>query len=792
MPASLPRGRDLAPSPGSTLVALLGPTNTGKTHRAIERMFEHESGMIGLPLRLLAREVYDKITMRAGESLVALVTGEEKRIPARPRYWVCTVEAMPLGNVSERGPLEVDFVAIDEIQLAAHPERGHVFTERLLHARGRLETWFMGAETMTGMVEKLLPTARIMSSPRLSRLISVPSVPLGQLARRSAVVAFGLPRVYELGERIRMRRGGAAIVVGALSPRARNAQVALYQSGEVDYMVATDAIGMGLNLDIDHVAFADLRKFDGREARDLEPAEIAQIAGRAGRYTKDGTFGTLAPLRSFSPNLAHDIEEHRFSRVRSLVWRNADLDFGSMESLVGSLDASPPSRLLRRIDRAEDRAALEAFRNDPEWRPRLVGSEALEVVWEVCRIPDYRKLLFEDHVATLKTVAAQLLGPSGVVSADFLSKELDRLSKKGVDIETLMAQVAAVRTWSYVAHQSGWVKDAGAFQARALEIENALADALHEALVARFVDRAQKGHAPQARGSQRGTGSRAPVDEAIPAGPFAALAKLRAQAPEAPTPTSMVEDLVSARHDEIELEPTGVIRFRGDALARLLPGRDLLTPEVRVTADLTPGERLQAHRRLVAFSRDVVGGLFTELELARTSLSPAGRGVVHLIEQGLGGVLAADIRGELGALAPPDLDVLRRASVVVGRWAVYVPRLLKQPAMNARRALASARLDQGSRVRWPEVSTVSTWVARGIDRSLYGAVGYLVVGPRAVRADVLERVAMRLAAAPEGESSKLPLAQWLGCKPHEVDAIITAASKGDASPMTVSSESSSP
>ena len=716
----------LAASAGSTLVALLGPTNTGKTHRAIERMLEHDSGMIGLPLRLLAREVYDKLTTRVGEAQVALITGEEKRIPRHPRYWVSTVEAMPVGRDSHnRGALEVDFIAVDEIQLAAHPERGHVFTERLLHARGRQETWFMGAETMKGIVERLLPTARIASSPRLSRLVAVPSTTLAQTRKRSAIVAFSLARVYELGERVRARRGGAAIVVGALSPRARNAQVALYQSGEVDYMVATDAIGMGLNLDIDHVSFADVRKFDGREARDLDPAEIGQIAGRAGRHTRDGTFGTLAPLPSFSEGLARNIEEHRFPAVRTLIWRNSDVDFVTLDSLAASLDAPPPSRLLRRVERAEDRAALEALRADRDWSRRLRGEAAVTLAWDVCRIPDYRKLLFEDHVATLKSVLGELTGPGGHISAAFMSSKLEPLAKPAVDIDGLMAQIASVRTWSYVANQTDWVREAGSFQARALEIENTLADALHELLVARFVDRSRAARIPAA--AKSAPDSR-PGGKRENASPFAALANLRlvgsSGAPEVVSPRRLIEELAAAEHSELVLEPSCIVRFGGEPVGKLIPGRDLLTPDVVVTAELSPSERLRAHRRLVAFTRDVVEELSSELSVARPALSPAGRGLLHVLGQSLGSILSADVRAELHLLGDDDRSALSKAGIVLGAWTIYVPRLLKPPATNLRRALASARLEPRVRVRWPESAAVSALPQRGVDRSLYAAVGF--------------------------------------------------------------------
>src|SRR6187399_155933 len=334
-------------APGAGVTAVLGPTNTGKTHLAIERMLGHSSGVIGLPLRLLAREVYNRCVERAGAESVALITGEEKIKPHNPRFWVSTIEAMPRD-------LDVAFVAIDEVQLGADLERGHVFTDRMLNRRGREETLVLGAATMRGMVEKLLPGANILSRPRLSTLNFAGEKKLTRLPRRTAIVAFSAAEVYEIAELIRRQRGGAAVVLGSLSPRTRNAQVALYQSGDVDYLVATDAIGMGLNLDVDHVAFAADRKFDGYQFRKLNPVEFAQIAGRAGRHTRDGTFGTTGRCPAFDQELVQALESHIFEPVKLLQWRNTDLDFASLGALQVSLAVTPKEQGLTRAPIGED------------------------------------------------------------------------------------------------------------------------------------------------------------------------------------------------------------------------------------------------------------------------------------------------------------------------------------------------------------------------------------------------------------------------------------------------------
>src|SRR5213082_1054079 len=381
---SSPVNRD-ARARGAGVTAVLGPTNTGKTHLAIERMLGHSSGIIGLPLRLLAREVYSKVAERVGPEAVALVTGEEKVKPPNPRYWVSTVEAMPR-------ELDVAFLAIDEVQLGADLERGHVFTDRMLNRRGREETLVLGAQTVRPMVERLLPGAHVLTRPRLSQLSFSGEKKITRLPRRSAIVAFSAEEVYSIAELIRRQRGGAAVVLGALSPRTRNAQVALYQSGDVEYLVATDAIGMGLNLDVDHVAFASDRKFDGYQYRKLNPAELAQIAGRAGRATRNGTFGTTGRCPPFETELAQALESHTFEPVKMLQWRNSRLDFSSLGALQVSLALAPSHDALTRAPIAEDLRVLDHAARDAEVREMAHGAAAVEKLWDACQIPDYRKM----------------------------------------------------------------------------------------------------------------------------------------------------------------------------------------------------------------------------------------------------------------------------------------------------------------------------------------------------------------------------------------------------------------
>lgn len=782
-----PRGVSRAGSGSSTtepiaseIVALLGPTNTGKTHRATERMLEHASGMMGLPLRLLAREVYDRVSAKVGESAVALVTGEEKRVPRTARYWICTVEAMPTDR-------EVDFLAVDEIQLVAHPERGHVFTDRLLRARGRIETWFLGADTARPIVSELAPTAKVRAHPRLSSLRWAGSATLATLPPRTAVVAFGMSKVYELAERVRSKRGGAAVVLGALSPRARNAQVAMYQSGEVQYLVATDAIGMGLNLDLDHVAFSELTKFDGQERRPLEPAELAQIAGRAGRFVRDGTFGVLEPQRPLPEPVARAIEEHRFPPLRKAYWRSAELDLASADALLQSLREPPRRGILVRVPRADDTAALEALARDPEIRTVARGAERVGLLWDVCRIPDYRQLLAELHHVQLKEIYLQLLRPGGRLRAEWLRDQLQRLDDIGGDIEDLLAQMAQVRTWTYVTSHPGWAEDAETWQAKARAIEDRLSDALHERLVQRFVDRGRTVHRgatarprPSAKKpSSSGGGAAAAADERLaPEGPFAKLLALRQQLADraavleggvAPIRDLDVEAIVAARHEDLDVDARGVVSLGGRAVGKLHAGRELLLPEARATLPPgTPaGAALRVERRLTAFARDVVTDVVGGLrDTERAVGSAAARGLLWQLERTLGSMPRARAEEQVALLTDDDRATLAAAGVVVGDRVIVASRTLRGRTLVRRLALVTAWLGPRAPPSWPHPSATSVR-AGGLDPIAWEAAGWVVLGPRAVRADVAERA---FAAALAGA----PVAPIVGCKSRE-EAVIRRA-----------------
>ncbi|MCX4246092.1 helicase-related protein [Paraliomyxa miuraensis] len=764
-----------ADPPGVGITALLGPTNTGKTHRAIERMLAHRSGMIGLPLRLLAREVYDRVTARIGEQQVALVTGEEKRIPARPRYWVCTVESMP--------EHEVDFVAVDEIQLAAHHQRGHTFTDRLLHARGRHETWFLGADTMRPLLEELVPTAIIEGAPRLSRLRYTGTHGQGSLPARTAVVAFSAEDVYALAEALRRQHGGTAVVLGALSPRTRNAQVAMYQAGEVHHLVATDAIGMGLNLDVDRVVFASLHKFDGRERRPLELAELGQIAGRAGRHTRDGGFGTLRPLTGLPASTVEAMERHRFETLHRLVWRSRELSFASVSELLGSLRQRPPRRSLRLVEHADDYEALVRLSRLDAVQRRARSPEAIELLWEVCRIPDYRKLLVDSHVQLLAAIYEQLAGPAGRLDEDWIAHRIRRLDDSDGDIDTLMTRIAFVRTWTYVTHHEHWVPNAAHWQELTRQIEDRHSDALHERLTARFVE-----HRGEARRSGRSRRVRRPrpappLDpEVVERSPFRALLDLPVpeapgmEAPDAQARAQWVQGLVDAEFGAFAVDDEGMVIYEQQRVGRLERGAELLHPVVRAheRPELGAGAQRRIERRLQAWGRDLVEGLLAPLRVLHAQpLGAAARGLLYQLEQGLGTITRAEARSQLQGLAQEDRQRLLDAGVELGHAVVYVPAMLDARALRWRAALVQAWWSRPVPVLPP--AAVSVPAHADVPPEVHLWLGRLVVAGRAVRVDQLERAHAALRAH-GSEPFVLPpeLGAWLGCRRGRLPGLLRA------------------
>ena len=744
------------------VTAVLGPTNTGKTHLAIERMLGHESGMIGLPLRLLAREVYQRVVEKAGAHNVALVTGEEKIKPDRPRYWISTVEAMPRD-------LDLAFVAVDEIQLASDLDRGHVFTDRLLNQRGREETLLIGSNTMRPLVETLIPGVHVITRPRLSRLTFAGEKKVSRLPRRTAIVAFSAEEVYAIAELIRRQRGGAAVVLGALSPRTRNAQVELYQSGDVEYLVATDAVGMGLNLDVDHVAFASDKKYDGFRFRKLYNPELAQIAGRAGRHMRDGTFGTTGRCPSFDAETVEALENHTFDPLRILQWRNPDLDFSTLGRLRDSLADQPREYGLVRAPMGEDVAALEVLARDDDIQAFARSKVAVERLWQVCQVPDYRKVSPQTH-ADLVGQIYRFLMKDGAVPADWFSRHLSAMDRTDGDIDTLSNRIAQVRTWSFVANRPDWLKDPEHWQGVARQVEDKLSDALHERLAQRFVDRRTSVLMRRLRENTMLEAEITTTGDVTVEGQhighlhgFHFVPDPQADTAEAKTlrnaASKALAGEIEARADRFAETPDaslvlsndGTIRWMGDPVAKLEPGDKLFEPRLRILSDeqLTGPARDKVENRLRAWLKAYIVRLLGSLMQLEESTELAGlaRGIAFQVGEALGVLERAKVLNDVRSLDQDARAALRKAGVRFGAYHLYLPALLKPaPRTLAAQlwALQNGGLDQkgiDEIAHLAQSGRTSIPVDPEIASGLYRAAGFRVCGGRAVRVDILERLA---------------------------------------------------
>ncbi|MBY6201153.1 disulfide oxidoreductase [Maritalea mobilis] len=738
------------------VAAVLGPTNTGKTHYAIERMLAHRTGMIGLPLRLLAREVYDKIVALRGPSVVALVTGEERIVPERTQYWVCTVEAMPMG-------LGTDFLAVDEIQLCGDLERGHVFTDRLLHARGLHETLFLGADTMRNAIAALVPRCQFMRRERFSELVYAGSKKISRMPPRSAIVGFSVDNLYATAELLRRQKGGAAVVMGALSPRTRNAQVELYQNGDVDVLVATDAIGMGLNLDIRHVAFSGLRKFDGRRMRDLMPNELAQIAGRAGRHTQAGTFGVTGEAPPLDDGLAQAIMEHRFAPVRKLQWRNSDLDFGSVERLIASLEERTDDEWLARAREADDLKALKDLAARSEIAERVRDARDVKLLWDVCRIPDFRGISHAEHSDLLGRIFG-FLHETGRVPDDWLARQVKRIDRTDGDIDTLSKRLAYIRTWTYVAQRSGWVDDETHWRGTTRAVEDRLSDALHGALTQRFVDRRtsvllrrlkqkeslvadvnDKGEVTvEGQVLGRIAGFRFLQDETASPDEAktlrqAAMAALR------PEFHLRADRMYNAPDTEFDLTEQGGLMWGEMAVGKLVAGPEVLRPTAEAFVEEEAGAEViqKVQRRLQHYVDRRIAAQFEPLvAMSRDeTITGLARGVAFRLFEGFGIVPRTEIADDIKALDQEARGLLRKHGVRFGQFTIFQPALLKPAPTRLRLVLwgLAQGMDELPDSPPPGLVTIPNDTAHS--REYYTMAGYRTAGTRAIRIDMLERLA---------------------------------------------------
>lgn len=740
----------------SRICAVLGATNTGKTHYALERMLAYRTGVIGLPLRLLAREVYDRLVELRGPSVVALVTGEERIVPDRVQYWVCTVEAMPQD-------IGTDFVAVDEIQLCADPQRGHIFTDRLMHIRGRNETLFMGSTTMRGVIQHLIPKCEFIHRERFSTLTYVGSKKISRTPARSAIVGFSVDNVYAIAELLRRQKGGAAVVMGALSPRTRNAQVELYQNGDVDYLVATDAIGMGLNLDINHVAFSSLAKFDGRRMRNLMPNELAQIAGRAGRYKTDGTFGVTGEASPMLPEVSEAIEQSWFSKLKRVQWRNARLEFGTVPALLNSLDKPSDDPMLSKARPAEDHRTLQTVYDMAEVGARATDGSSVRLLWETCRLPDFRQVSHTDH-ANMVARIYNFLHENGRVREDWLAEHVARVDKTTGDIDTLSKRLAFVRTYTYIAQRPGWVENENYWRDETRAVEDRLSDALHNALTQRFIDRRTSILMRRLKQKEslvaevntsgevtiegefvgRLSGFRFQMDKNATGEEAKTLRSAAIQALQ-PEFNLRSDRMYNAPDTEFDFTDQGGLMWGEHAVGKLTKGADILSPQVDVFVDEEAGIDVadKVRRRLSHFIDRKITAAYEPLIGMRDDETITGlaRGLAFRLTESLGVIPRSVVAQEIKELDQDARGLLRKHGVRFGQYTIFQHLMLKPAPTRMRLVLWGLHEGQDEFAEAPPPGLVTIPAVEAAPKGYYPRAGYRLAGERAIRIDMLERLA---------------------------------------------------
>ena len=765
----------------SNVKAILGPTNTGKTYYAMDRMLAHSSGIIGFPLRLLARENYDKAVSQVGRSQVALVTGEEKIIPPYAKYFCCTVESMPLNR-------EFSFVCVDEIQLAADPDRGYIFTDRILHSRGLKETVLLGAETIRPLLQKILPDIIIDTRPRLSTLSYIGVKKLTRLKPRSTIVAFSVPEVYKIAELIRTKKGGAAIVMGALSPRTRNSQVDLYQNGQVDYLIATDAIGMGLNMDIDHVAFASDSKFDGNIPRYLTPPEIAQIAGRAGRSTRNGTFGVIDESLKFDEETIEQVESHSFFPLKNLWWRNTDLNFGSVNKLIKSLDKAPPFNFMRKKVGALDAICLTHLSQIDTIKAKIENEENLSLLWNICQIPDFSNTLSGMHFNLLEKTFELLLS-RGKLDNEWIKSQITRLDRYDGEIDTLLNRIANVRTWTFITNRSNWLDETEYWQDQAKTIEDKLSDELHERLTQRFVDKKivvlnktlKEFNNLEAivridgkvfvEGEEVGTLKGFNFIPTLSDGENAAPVLSAARKTLPKEISRRVKELLMSDNAAFKFDNDGNILWQSNIIASLVNGENIYSPKINInSSELLSDEQIkQIQLRIIEAVEGNIKSILSEAinlkdpsfqniekkyfnnnqneeksaekeKLPIINLSGKALGIAYEVYEGLGSAKTSSLSMSINTLSDDEKTQLAKLGLRLGVETIYLPNLLKPSAIKLRALLWSVFYQNFPDHGTPPDGRVSVVMQPEANHDFLRAIGFVPLGDLALRADIAERL----------------------------------------------------
>ena len=763
------------------ITAVLGPTNTGKTHLAIETMLSFESGIIGFPLRLLAREVYDKIIQRTDISKVALITGEEKIIPMNAKYYLCTVESMPLNKL-------VDFVAIDEIQMCADNERGHVFTDRLLNFRGEKLTMFLGSHTIKNIINSLEEKVEFIFKDRFSKLSYVGHKKISRLNPKSAIIAFSIEEVYAIAELVRRQKGGSAIVMGSLSPKTRNSQVKLYQSGDVDYLVATDAIGMGLNMDLDNVYFSSLKKFDGKKLRKLNLSEISQIAGRAGRYRNDGSFGITGDCKELSAEEIELIESHKLEPIQYIFWRNSNLNFKNFESLINSLDEKPTKKFLRRIYDCEDEKLLKFFLKEHSKYNILNEKNSLEIIWECCQIPDFVKHTYGHHLEVVSKVFGFLTSGKKKVLNKYMKKQLNSLDKLEGNVDSISNRIANVRTWSYVSNKKNWVENQDYWIERTKILEDKLSDRLHEELTKSFID---KRASILARGLKQDIDLKTEITDqknVLIDGQYIgelkglklnldlkidsldtdikSLKKASRQGV-GPELVKRINQIINS--NILKLKEDFKIYWGNDPIAYLTPGKNYLEPNLNLIADdileFENRNRLQIHLEqwLKKFIREKLTDLVNLNNIEKNNNSIRAL-CYQLFENN--GVLKRDLVSEfVKQLSLDNRKILRKNGIKIGRYHIYLHKIIKPEAVTIRLLLWKNYYRKNMNLKPPKFGLNFIIEENNINSNFMLICGFEKFKNFYVRIDILERLFIKIIENTKDKEVKLQseMMNLLGC-----------------------------
>ena len=744
--------------------AALGPTNTGKTHYAIERMVSYKSGIIGLPLRLLTREVFDKVSKEVGPSRVAMITGEERIIPQNPKYWICTVESMPTN-------IPVEFVGLDEVQLINDPERGHIFTEKLLRLRGMHETLFMGSNTAEKIIRKIIPKVEFINKPRFSKLTYTGYKKISNLPRRTAVIAFSTDSVYSIAEIIRKNKGGVAIIMGSLSPGTRNAQVKMYQEGEVDYIVATDAIGMGLNLDLNHVVFAENRKFDGKSFRNLNPHELGQIAGRAGRYKKNGTFGVTADIPELEIKSVVSIENNEFDKIIYAFWRNNNLNFDSLESLVNSLELKSENYALRNTPITEDFKSLLKLSENTKISSSFSSKNNIKLFWELCQIPNFRQNNEIYHLNIIENLYLSLI-KKGKLNDESMEKYTKKLNTTFNDnIHSLSNKLAEIRTWAFISNKKDWVLNFDFWQKKSMEIENNLSDALHEALTERFVDsnskRFQRDFIDE---NNILSGVNKNGEITINGNYFGKIEglkfiedlgtqkKIEKKVKNLLRKTALKEikkrisSYITSESYDFSIDRTLSVSINNEVIAKIKKGKDILFPEVILLIENEIDNSLvkKLEEKITIYLKKNIKDQLNDLIKLKDSinLGKEERGLAYRIIEDLGIINRKEVEQEIKDLNPESRRKLKKYGVKIGKYSVYISQVIKPkyssilPALWLNYYKSNLTTDDIKEQinLLPKAGITSCEINKKVFPELYKYSGYKIIKKYAIRIDILERL----------------------------------------------------